>query len=420
VAGIFHELVAPPRLARHGRVFAVSFAIVWKGAHHSGLALLALLVAACGQSAKTPATTSTTPGTSPSRVATPSPTPLFGFPVASGVTCPDLASLGLERALLRAADQNHPDRRDVVLCDVRDSTHPRTLQALEGSGPSTFLSMDLIGYIALKGGGPSSTPDQFTSTLTTLDLITGQTAELASSKGIALAGGWSADGSSAAYFTDTGGVHHYWLKRGSAAPVEFSTSAPVLGRGGIPDDESLVAFSHTGQYVLVVDTTVNRLQAFRTSDASLVYAAPSGGAGGFRTMAVWAHGGDRFYFRNNSGVYQWDSASGISSFIGGLQWIHPSLTADDRFVAYAILASYVPHVEMRELSSGSITAFSGLRDSPVFTAETTLLAHEEVACTTCMGAYNWTGRTFVIHTDTRGEADLGIAGWDFGPFWPSG
>lgn len=412
--------MAPPRPARHRRVFAVSLAIVWRGAHHSGLALLVLLVAACGQSAKTPATTSMTPSGSPSRAATPSPTPLFGFPVANGVTCPDLASLGLERALLRAADQNHPDRRDVVLCDARDSAHPRTLQALEGSGPSTFLSMDLIGYIALKGGGPSSTPDQFTSVLTTLDLITGQTAELASSKGIALAGGWSADGSSAAYFTDTGGVHHYWLKRGSAAPVEFNTPVQILGRGGIPGDESLAVISHDGQYVVVVDTAANRLQAFRTSDASLVYAAPSGGAGGLRTMAVWAHAGDHLYFRNNSGVYQWDASSGISSFIGGLQWIHPSLTADDRFVAYMLSISGLPHVQMRELSSGTVTTFSGLRDSPVFVAPTTLLVHEEVQCTSCMGAYNWTGRTLVIHTDTRGEADLGIAGWDFGPFWPSG
>lgn len=409
--------MAPPRLGRHGRVFTVLFAIVWKGVHRSGLPLLVLLMAGCGQ---TPATSGTTPGISPSKAATPSPTPLFGFPVASGVTCPDLRSLGLERALLRAADQNNPGRRDVVLCDVRDSAHPRTLQPLQGSGPSTFLSRDLIGYIAIKGGGPSSTPDQFTSVLTTLNLATGQTAELASNQGIALAGGWSPDGSSAAYFTDSGGVHHYWLKRGSAAPVEFSTPAQVFGRGGIPDDESLVAFSHTGQYVLVVDTGVNRLQAFRTSDASLVYAAPSGGAGGFRTMAVWTHAGDRFYFRNNSGVYQWDASSGISSFIAGLKWFRPSLTADDRFVAYAVLTAGVPHVEMRELSSGSVTVFSGLRDSPIFTAETTLVAPEEVACNNCLGAFNRTGKTFVIHADTRTETDLGIAGWDFGPFWPSG
>jgi hypothetical protein len=339
--------------------------------------------------------------------------------VATGVTCPDLASLRLERALLTAADQAHPDRRDVILCDIRDPAHPRTLQALLGSTSQAFLGQNLIGYIALKGGGPSSTTDQFTSVVTTLNLSTGQAAELASSQGVALAGGWSADGSNVAYFTDSGGSHHYWFKRGSAAPAAFSTPAQVFGRGGSNDDQLLVAFSHDDQYVLVVDTFVNRLQLFRTSDGTMVYAAPSGGAGGLRTGAVWAHTADRFYFRNNSGVYQWDASSGISSFVAGLKWSTPSLTADDRVVAYAVGTSSTPHVETRVLSSGAVTAFAPWRDSPVFPAETTLLVHEDVPCDTCEGAaYKWTGKTLVVHTDTRAEADLGITGWLFGAFWP--
>src|SRR3982075_2059210 len=239
-----------------GERFALSLAIVRNGARWVGIALMVLL-AGCGP----PSTTSvTTASGSPSK-ASPAPTPLFGFPVASGVTCPDLVSLGLERALLNASDQNHPDRRDVILCDARDRAHPRTLQALVGSSNQQFLSRDLIGFVALKGGGPSSTPDQFTSVVTTLNLTTVQTAELASTQGMALAAGWSADGSSVAYFTDSGGAHHYWLKRGGAAPVAFSTPAQVFGRGGSPDDMLLVAFSPDGQYVLVVDTYVYRLHA---------------------------------------------------------------------------------------------------------------------------------------------------------------
>ena len=382
-----------------------------------GLALLVLLSAACGQTGSTAG--SSTPGASPSRAASPSPTPLFGFPVATGVTCPDLASLGLERALLNAADQAHPDRRDVILCDIRDTAHPRTLQALLGSTSQTFLGQNLIGYIALKGGGPSSTTDQFTSVVTTLNLSTGQATELASSQGVALAGGWSSDGSNVAYFTDSAGFHHYWVKRGSAALAAFSAPAQVFGRGGSNDDQLLVAFSHDDQYVLVVDTFVNRLQLFRTSDGTMVYAAPSGGAGGLRTGAVWAHTADRFYFRNNSGVYQWDASSGISSFVAGLKWSTPSLTADDRVVAYAVGTSSTPHVETRVLSSGAVTAFAPWRDSPVFPAETTLLVHEDVPCDTCEGAaYKRTGKTLVVHTDTRAEADLGIIGWLFGAFWP--
>ncbi|HVS05055.1 MAG TPA: hypothetical protein VHK65_02675 [Candidatus Dormibacteraeota bacterium] len=381
-----------------------------------GIALLVILLVGCGQPSLT---SSPTASTGPSHAASPSPTPLFGFPVASGVTCRDLRSLGLERALLYASDQNQPDRRDVVLCDARDTARPRSLQALVGSSDQRFLGRDLIGYVALKGGGPSSPTDQFTSVVTTLNLTTGQTAELASSRGVALAAGWSADGSMVAYFTDSGGVHHFWLKRGGAAPVAFSTPAQVAGRGGSRDDMLLVAFSPDGQYVLVVDTFVYRLQLFRTSDGTMVYAAPSGGAGGLRTGAVWAHTGDRFYFRNNSGVYQWDASSGISSFIPGLSWSTPSLTTDDRLVAYALGTNTAPHVETRLMSSGATTAYAPWRDSPVFVAPTTLLAHEEAPCDNCMGIYNWTGKTLLVHTDTRAESDLGITGWLFGAFWPN-
>jgi hypothetical protein len=396
--------------------FALSLAIVRNGARSVEMALVVILLAGCGQPS---VTSSTTASARPSQAASPSPTPLFGFPVASGVTCPDLTALGLERALLNASDQNHPDRRDVILCDARDSAHPRSLQALVGSSGQRFLTRDLIGFVALKGGGPSSTPDQFTSVVTTLNLVTGQTVELASSPGMALAAGWSADTSTVAYFTDSGGVHHYWLKRGSAVPVAFSTPAQVAGRGGSPDDMLLVAFSPDSQYVLVVDTFVSRLQLFRTSDAALVYAAPSGGTGGLRTGAVWAHSGERFYFRNNSGVYQWDSTSGISSFIPGLKWTAPSLTTDDQSVAYVLGTDSTPHVETRVMSSGATTAFAPGRDSPVFVAATTLLVREEAACQ-CMGGYTATGRTLVIHTETRAESDLGITGWQFGAFWPRG
>jgi hypothetical protein len=131
-----------------GERFALSLAIVRNGARCVGMALLVILLAGCGQ----PSLTSSTTASAGPSTALPSPTPLFGFPVASGVTCPDLASLGLERALLNASDQNHPDRRDVIMCDARDTSHPRTLQALVGSSDQRFLGKDLIGYVALKGG----------------------------------------------------------------------------------------------------------------------------------------------------------------------------------------------------------------------------------------------------------------------------
>jgi hypothetical protein len=88
--------------------------------------------------------------------------------------------------------------------------------------------------------------------------------------------------------------------------------------------------------------------------------------------------------------------------------------------AYAVRTDTTPHVETRVLSSGATTVFASWRDSPVLVGPTTLLVHEEAPCNTCMGAYNWTGKTLLVHSDTRAESDLGITGWQFGAFWPHG
>lgn len=67
-----------------------------------------------------------------------------------------------------------------------------------------------------------------------------------------------------------------------------------------------------------------------------------------------------------------------------------------------------------------MASFAPWRDQPVFVAETTLLVWEEAPCNSCVGPYTWTGKTLSVHTDTRAESDLGIAGWRFGAFWPHG
>lgn len=346
--------------------------------------------------------------------ASPTASPLFAFPIASGITCPDLSALGLQRAVLDSIDAN---RRDVVLCDARDPSHPRLLSAMEGSTAQTFLGQDLLGYISLKGS-PSSTPDQYTSVVSTLNLTTGQSADLASSPGLALAGGWSPDGATFAYLIDSHDAHSFWIKRGAATAVPLRSPVSVLGRGGIADDESLVSFSPDAQYLVVVDTAVNLLQVFRTSDGSAVYSAPSGGTGGLRTMAVWAHQADRLYFRNNSGVYQWDPGGGAASFLPGLRWFNPSLTTDDRFVAYGVGMATTPHVEVRDLSSGSTVSSPPLRAYPLLLSHTTMLVGQEAPCDSCMGTVTFTGKTLVFHADTRAESDLGITGWTVGPIWP--
>lgn len=375
------------------------------------------LVAGCAQPAiggSPPPAQSAASTPSPS----PTPTPLNAFPGIPGVTCPDLPSLGLERALLRPVDLNRPD---VVLCDARDLAHPRRVAALEGSRSDSFLTGGLIGYVAITGGSASSTPDQFTSILRTVDLTTGRVTDAASAQGTLWGAAWSSDRSMVAYVIDTGDSHHFWLKRGEAPAVTLGPSIPLFGRGGSLDDQFLVSFSPDGQYVLFVDTAVYHLQVFRTSDGVAVYTAPSGGAGGFRTMATWAHQGDTFYFRNNTGVYRWDPSNGIASFAAGLRWFDPAFSSSDRFLAYHVTsADGTPHVEVRDLSGGATVSSSPWRSRPVFLSSTLLLLEEDKACPAegiCPG-YVRADTSAVFHLDTHAEAELALDGWTLDAFWP--
>ncbi|HYM49318.1 MAG TPA: hypothetical protein VET65_01985 [Candidatus Limnocylindrales bacterium] len=357
------------------------------------------------------------PSASAAPSAPPSATPLFAFPVASGVACPDLKALGLDRAVLRATD---PNRTDVVLCDAQDLAHPRRLAPLANSEGDVFLTHDLIGYVMATGGGPSSTPDQFTAVVRTLDLLSGHVTDVATSPGVPLGSGWSADQSMVAYFTDTGS-HHFWLKRGAAGPAALAPAIPLFGRGGSPDDELLVTFSADGQYVAFVDTFVYRLQIFRTADGVAVYAAPSGGAGGLRTMGAWGHANDVFYFRNNSGVYRWDPAGGIAVFSSGLKWASPAFSTSDRLVAYAVVAADgTPHVEIRDPIGGTTVSTTAWRSAPRFLSDHALLLEVDQACppdSMCTG-FVPAGKSVVFKLDTHTETDLGLSGWSLGPFWP--
>jgi hypothetical protein len=125
------------------------------------------------------------------------------------------------------------------------------------------------------------------------------------------------------------------------------------------------------------------------------------------------------YFRNNSGVYSWDPAGGISNYLPGLLWVDPAFTADDRYITYAVYAAdFTPHVEIRDVSTGSAISSSPLRDYPILLSANTLLLNELARCACPLEGTNWTGRTLAFHSDTRAESDLGISGWTFSAFWP--
>jgi hypothetical protein len=391
-------------------------AIVRRRVQPWGLSLLLLVSAGCGQLAATSA--SPAGSTTAHATASPSGSSLFAFPAATGVTCPDLTALGLQRALLTPTDLN---RTDVALCDVHDLSHPRALSALARSSNVSFLSLGVIGYVT-GNGSPSSSPDQITSVLHTLDLTSGRVTDAASTAGVVLAAGWSPDQSTVSYFVDAGTEHRFFLKRGTDAASSLATISHQTGRGVSNADELLVSFAASGTYVAFVDTFVARLQIFRTSDGGSAYIAPSGGAGGLRTMGAWTHQADRFYFRNNSGAYSWDPTNGITSFSSGVQWFKPAISPGDQTIAYTgTAADGSPRVLIQALSGGATTSSASWRSTPAFLSDSAVLLEVDQACSADSMCSGWvsTGKRAVLHLDGGTESDVAAApGWMLGTFWP--
>ena len=381
----------------------------------AGFALVASFAVSCGQPSASPKTQSPTAslkGSSPAPAASPVAT-MASFPVATDVTCPDLSSFGLSRYLERPADYN---RHEAVLCDGHQLDRPLALHELDAGQTVGFISNNLIGYLQQTGNGP---PDA-SGAIKTLDLTTQAVKTVATSQAAFVgAVAWSHDLSTLAYTTDTGSDHHFWLKRGESPANELTSPIQLFGRGGIEGDETLVAFSPDDKYVLFVDTAVYRLEVFRSSDGSVAYTAPSG-AGGLRTMATWARKTDQMYFRNDSGIFRWDPASGISSFASGVKWENPLFSMDDSHLVYTVWDSTgMTHIVIRDMATGAMSSSPPWRLSQAFLSNPVLLVRVTTACDNqgpC-APFGQTGETRTFRLDSGGEGQLPMPnGWGLDAF----
>ena len=374
----------------------------------AALALVSTSIAACGQPPASPLTRSPSPSaahssTTPSR----SPTALAAFPVAADVTCPDLSSFGLSRYLERPSDSN---RHEAVLCDTHQLDRPLALHDLDSAQTIGFVSDTVIGYVQQSGIDLSHA----SGAIKTLDLTSQATSLVASQAGFVGPVAWSHDQSMLAYTTYAGSAKDFWLKRGAGPAIALVPPVQVFGRGGTEGDEDLVAFSPDDQFVLFVDTSINRLQVFRTSDGGEAYKAPSG-QGGFRTMATWAHQGDHMYFRNDNGIYQWDPTSGISSFASGVKWEYPLFSPDDRYLVYTVWdAAGTTHIVVRDMTNSTTGSSPTMRLSSEFLSNVILLERVTKPCDNqgpC-GPFALTEDTRTLRLDSGAEGQLPMpAGW---------
>jgi hypothetical protein len=317
--------------------------------------------------------------------------------------------------MLRTKDNLH-----TLIEGLANPSKPVTLCSLSAVAESPkFISPTEVGY-----GISSSTsnPNVSVTAIQRLSLKPGaKPITVASVKGQVLDIAWSPDGSSVAYLAYPDGGNQLWLKVGTANPKALTPLIPLYGRDVSADDQTIVRFSPDGQYVVMVDTfvagpapTLQKLAYFQVlsvQNGGLVWVPQSalgvaGKYGGWVTMAAWLHGSDRLFYRDPAGVHTWEPPAAVRTFAAGLLWGAPSISADDRFVAYSVAGTGgKPHIEVRDLTSGAVRVLTGTRGLPVLLSDTLMLESHFVQRQGPGPPYFPTGM-FVLNLSTNIEASV--------------
>lgn len=314
------------------------------------------------------------------------------------------------------------DGKHTLVQNFADPAHPVTLYSLRLTPDNAkFISATEIGYAT------SSKPDSPVLGVTTIwrmSLKDMKPISVAKLQGGTQDVAWSPDGSNVAAIAysvvSNQSVNRLWLKVGSASPRALTSLTDLYGRGGSSTDEVIVRFSPDGQFLLMVDTYFAghapkstdqaHFQVRSVSDGKLVWAAPGALKGGWTTMAAWSHTSDRLFYDEASAVIQpfgvktWDAPTKVETLAGGLIWYSPSVSPADRLVAYHVESTTdgKPHVEVRDLASGSVRVLPGLFGGPFLLSDEVMLQVQFVRNTQGVGpAYMSTGKYFLLNLSTN-------------------
>jgi hypothetical protein len=385
-----------------------------------GLAAAVMLVA-CGSSSTashpTPAQSanpSASAGSSPtsSGGAFPSPTPVAGAvgPVSASCTSPPSAGNKLVLVNLRNV-------AGIIVRDITDIGHPANRCKLSGGSYIRFISATRLSYIVT-----ASSDQGAAGALYIFDMATGATSLVRawSYGGFgSWAYAWSPDGSHLTYIDSDSKQDMKWHLLSSAGDRLLADLGAVPARGANPDSDDLyVGFSADGQYVAVEQTfTPTPIRVHRVSDGSVAYTRTDG------TMAAWAGGGARLYFRTGAGVQSW-APSGVVAVSNGTVWIRPHASPDGSRMAFSLLNAQGNHVaEALDLTtaSGSIQQLSpSPRVGAIFASASLVWYAGESICTTTtpcgLGGPPLTGTTYIY--DLGSGVEAGSIDTNFYDAWP--
>ncbi|TMD11500.1 MAG: hypothetical protein E6I27_03855 [Chloroflexi bacterium] len=283
------------------------------------------------------------------------------FPVAIASTPPSQStSRPLALVTLRGNDQ-------VIVSDLTDISYIKTLASVGTSLAPVFVSASELSYADESGlvraplaGAPKT-------------VVSGQVVGLF---------GWSPDGSSVVYTTESAaGMDVHQL---TAGVDRVLGSAPSGGVGGCETiagcaianslDFRLV-YSPDGTYVsLVVSGFAPSTFRLWSADGKLVRSTDAQGT----TMSVWS--GGTLYFRDAGGVEMWRNGA-VSNFLPGVAWIRPKASPDGGKIVYAARdSSGWAHSYVVDTTTREIREIKTARAEPIFLTSRYIWYRGERAC----------------------------------------
>jgi hypothetical protein len=142
----------------------------------------------------------------------------------------------------------------------------------------------------------------------------------------------------------------------------------------------------------------------------LVWVPPSAlkGPAYFTSMTAWSHLSDRLYFDDGlERISKWDPPATIGTLAANSHWYAPSISPDDRLVAYeASVSDGKPHVAIRDLVSGTIRMLSGNLGRPTLLSDQWLIESHMVYTASPLGAYWWPGSYHLLNLLSNVETAL--------------
>ena len=337
----------------------------------------------------------------------PSPSPSSAVR-PSGSTTASPASNGF-RILFTASGGSSSD---IFLYDSASSAPQRLVSLQSGFAPEPrFISAQKIAYI--------DSSNQGTSRIMSFDLSSRASTVEVSAPGQVMALAYSHDGSRLAYLEHDASSGKATLHiRSGDQETKLSLNA-IPGRGLSHDDQVRLEYAPDDHFLLMIDTFVGnqgtapetgQFLVLRTGDNTVAFVPPSGTSTN-ATMAVWARGTDRLYYRDQSGVRSWDAAAtSVGTLVAGLRWYDPAVSPDGGAIAFADFDTrFVPHVRVYDLTGHQVNPTSSqARSHPVVVTPDTLWYLEEQPCSgECLGGpTTTTGKVFAYNVKTKNETAL--------------